>query len=80
MENSLEDLEDEVEGIFQKVEKKYKEMKNRRENIGKLEDHSRMSNMWTIGIPKKGGEKNVCVCVAGWGRGGIIQQIIKENL
>lgn len=27
MENSLEDSDDEVEGIFQKIEKKYKEMK-----------------------------------------------------
>lgn len=33
---------DEVEGIFQKVEKKWKDIKIRRENMGKLEGHSRI--------------------------------------
>ena len=33
---------DEVEVIFQKVEKKCKDIKSRRENTGKLEGHSRI--------------------------------------
>ena len=46
-------------------------MKSRRENMGKLEGHSRILKK----KKKKGGKKNVCM-----GLRGIIYQVIKEQL
>lgn len=61
MENSLYDLKDKVEAMFQKVEKKDREMKNRRGNIGKLKDHSNVQYLDNSRYSKKKRGEKMCM-------------------